>query len=120
MPALNFQAQFAPAVDSGAKCQTIRAPRVDHKAHATPGARLVLYTGMRSKSCRKLRETTCLSREQIYIADDWSIYIDGSRVVDDEAFARADGFESIAAMMDFFELPFEGSLIKWPGLEVER
>ncbi len=40
----------------------------------------------------------------------------------EEAFARADGFENLKAMSDWFEanhgLPFEGIVIKWPNDKV--
>ena len=53
MPALNFQAQFAPLVESGEKRQTIRAYRKDGR-DPTPGCKLYFFTGMRTKACRPL------------------------------------------------------------------
>lgn len=52
MPAYNFQKQFAPLVESGQKRQTIRA--IGKRRHARPGESLQLYTGQRTKACRKL------------------------------------------------------------------
>jgi hypothetical protein len=52
MPAYNFQKQFAPLVQSGEKRQTIRT--LGKRSHAQPGNKLQLYTGMRTKQCRKL------------------------------------------------------------------
>lgn len=49
MVAFNFMPQFAPLVASGTKTQTIR-----QTARAKPGDRLQLYTGQRTKACRKL------------------------------------------------------------------
>ena len=49
MVAFSFKAQFADLVASGKKTQTIR-----QTARAKPGDRLQLYTGMRTKKCRKL------------------------------------------------------------------
>jgi len=51
MPALNFQKQFAAAVESGEKRQTIRALR---KNPIKAGDWLYLYTGQRTKWCRPL------------------------------------------------------------------
>ena len=59
MVALNFHARFAPAVAQGEKRQTIRA-RGKRPAPA-PGQQLQLYTGMRTSSCRKLRDAVCSS-----------------------------------------------------------
>ena len=52
MPALNFKKEFADKVASGEKRQTIRALRKDGK-NPRPGQKLYLYTGMRTKYCRK-------------------------------------------------------------------
>lgn len=53
MVAYNFAAQFAEAVETRKKRQTIRAPRKDNR-HAKVGDKLQLYTGMRTTNCRKL------------------------------------------------------------------
>ena len=66
MPALNFKKQFADKVERGEKRQTIRALRADGR-NPQPGQTLFLYTGMRTKSCRKLGEAVCSSVEQIDI-----------------------------------------------------
>ena len=117
MPALNFQKRFASIVEGGQKLQTIRAARIDGKPNATVGCRLYLYMGMRTKSCRKLGEAICTKTSQVVITDDWRILVNGSRVKDEDAFARADGFDDFANLLDWFtethELPFEGSLIEW-------
>ena len=51
MPALNFKKQFAEKVETGEKRQTVRAKR---KRAFVVGDKLYLYTGMRTKYCRKL------------------------------------------------------------------
>lgn len=122
MPALNFQKRFAAAVESGQKRQTIRAERVDGRLPAKPGDIIALYTGMRTKACRKLAEGECIEVETIRINR-----VGGNPIVwvrcenmDAEAQARADGFENAAAMVGFFEethgLPFRGLLIRWRPL----
>src|SRR5579859_6979563 len=45
------------------KRQTIRA--VGDKRHAQPGEKIQLYTGMRTKHCRKIGEAVCVSVQAI-------------------------------------------------------
>jgi len=126
MPAINFLQRYAPAILVGTKHQTIRKPRADHRPHATIGAKLFLYTGMRSKSCKKLFETVCTNTSQIVIDNDpYRVIVNGVEVQDEDRFAQADGFPSVAELFDFFEethgLPFHGTLIEWePPTSVER
>lgn len=128
MPLLGFQKQFAPAVESGAKRQTIRAFRKD-KRDPKVGQTLYLYTGLRTKSCRKLGEAKCTSAEPFAIV--WGLHrwvgmkTVGRclrRFVGDSAdqLAQDDGFEDFTAMRDWFDkthgLPFRGLLIRWGEL----
>ena len=119
MPALNFQKQFADAVESGEKCQTIRAFRKDGR-DPKPGQTLYLYTGMRTKVCRKLREVECSISSPIRICED-GITFEGHTVPwlsgAASSVAKADGFVAAHLMREWFEkthgLPFEGLLIRW-------
>lgn len=128
MPAYNFQKQFAPLVESGEKRQTIRAK--GKRRHALPGERLQLYTGMRTKTCRKLLspDPECLSVQNVYMckiierrrdSHAYQLFLDGELVFwhDVHEIASADGFEDPAAFFNFFEdthgMPFRGVLIKW-------
>ena len=126
MPALNFKQQFADNVEHGIKCQTVRAPRKDGRAHCKVGDRIKLYTGMRTKTCRLLGEAdvTHIARIKIeptcmYINDNLLFASLHSRDADqtDNEFAEADGFESFMDMADWFSdvhgLPFEGVVIYW-------
>jgi hypothetical protein len=58
MPALNFQAQFAPMIESGAKVLTMRVPRKDGRFPCPMDAKnpLRLYTGLRQRGARLLLE----------------------------------------------------------------
>lgn len=58
MPALNFQAQFAPMIESGAKVLTMRVPRKDGRFPCPLDAPnpLRLYTGLRQRGARMLLE----------------------------------------------------------------
>lgn len=51
MVAYNFKSAFINGIVFGEKRQTIRR---DRKRHARPGEPVQLYTGMRTKHCRKL------------------------------------------------------------------
>ncbi len=135
MPALNFKKEFAALIESGQKTQTIRRPR---KRPIKPGDMLYLYTGMRTKGCRKLGEAECISIEELIIFRNMPIlteilnsggsqnkgeyggaYIgnNGIGIMDLETLAYEDGFASGYELGLFFfkqyGLPFCGDLIKW-------
>lgn len=117
MVAYNFQRQFADAVEAGAKRQTIRA--TGKRRHARPGDPLQLYTGMRSKACRKLREAVCVQSVPVHISEDGVVTWDGQQLPGAQvaSLALQDGFPDIAAFLDFFRtshgLPFQGVCISW-------
>ncbi|MCG6536089.1 MAG: ASCH domain-containing protein [Syntrophales bacterium LBB04] len=117
MPALNFKKQFAPDVESGKKRCSIRAKRKDGR-NPHVGDRLYLYTGQRTKSCRKLGEFNCEAVTEIVI-DTTGINLAGEWVNNQLMMniVRADGFDSWAAFRAFFAkeqgLPFWGLLIEW-------
>jgi hypothetical protein len=118
MVAYSFQGRFADAVERGEKRQTIRAN--GKRRHARPGDKLQLYTGMRTKACRKLRDAVChdtcqvlIEHTQVFTFGPQEIHI-GENL---EHLARADGFASWSEMRDWFEdahgLPFNGTMIRW-------
>lgn len=117
MPSFNFKKQFAADVLSGKKHQTIRARR---KHRPRPGQTAHLFTGLRTKSCRKLGQHTILWVEDITITET-DVVINGDTLQSQQErddFARADGFTNFLAMVAFFRenhgLPFtEGDLITW-------
>ena len=126
MPALNFKQEFADLVESGKKRQTIRAYRKDGR-DPKPGDTLYLYTGMRTKQCRKLGEAVCGGVYTFGLSWSWQergiVAVRTGRgcpVHGGEEVATQDGFESLADMVDWFEkvhgLPFEGVLIRWGKL----
>ena len=138
MPSLNFQKQFAAAVESGEKRQTIRLVR---KNPIKAGDKLYLFTGQRTKWSRRLvvqravevirRAVKGLPRGHVVECtgvEPFSIhhFPDGYAVAvacrelgaeEAEAMAIADGFDEFFGMIDWFEdthgLPFEGVLIRW-------
>jgi len=115
MVAISFERRFAGAIATGKKRQTVRRER---KRPIATGDRLQLYTGMRTKSCRKLADAVCTGTEAITI-DEGELFL-GGRFLDAhdrEGFAWADGFKNFDAMVAWFSqkagLPFEGRVIKW-------
>lgn len=117
MVAYNFQARFAPAVEAGTKRQTIRAHRKGGR-HARMGEPLQLYTGMRTKQCRKLRDAVCHDVCNILIESTavWTFHPHEIHT-DLDYFARLDGFADWREMREWFAgahgLPFNGVLIRW-------
>lgn len=109
--------------DVAPKRQTIRA--VGKRRHARPGETIQLYTGMRTKQCRKIGEARCVENIpvritvpkygavplNIQIGEDASFYVTND-------FANYDGFESESDMHAFWRKEhgpgdFFGVLIKW-------
>lgn len=102
MPAYNFKAQFSPAVEAGQKLCTIRGRA------AVVGTTAYLYTGMRTKACRKLGQGTITRCSPIIIGrDDVAfpfVIIDGRKLRMAEVWdlAKQDGFEDSEKFVDFF------------------
>lgn len=124
MVAYSFRPRFAALIESGAKTQTIRAPR---RRHALPGERLQLFTGMRTRECRKLiPDPLCVSVEPIHMFPEngrWLLRVSGAAqplcdlAISDD-FARDDGFADVADFGRFWAeahgvQPFTGYLIRW-------
>ena len=123
MPAINFKQRYGEAILAGTKTQTIRAPRKDHRPTASKGQIVALYTGMRTKSCRKLMDVLCTNTSQIVIDNDpYRIIVNGTPVKDEDAFVKADGFDGFLDFVEFFDkthgLPFHGTLIEWEQTSV--
>lgn len=114
MVAFTFKKRFADKVESGEKLQTIR-----EKARAKAGDKLQLYTGMRTKSCRKLRDAVCCAVDSICITPEGPVFGQpGWWPKDKDLFAKRDGFPCYDAMYDFFcseygEEVFNGFIIMW-------
>lgn len=122
MSALNFLARHAPAVESGAKCQTVRQRR---KHPIVEGETLYLFTGMRTPACRRLRTTQCTLVRDINVTRGGTLKLDGTALsrADADAFAVSDGLPDWTALRDFLEaqygLPFRGVVIYWPCVDRE-
>lgn len=133
MAILSFKKRFAGKVRNGSKRQTIRAFR---KYPITPGETLYLYTALRTKYSKKLREVKCKSVEPITIfLNSGTITIGyhdtGYQIFNTtqelNTFAQSDGFKNWEDMKAFwiaehgvkkgnrkviFKM-FQGILIKW-------
>lgn len=119
MPAYNFKERFAKDVKNLVKRQTIRAKR---KYLPRVGQTAYLFTGMRTRNCKRLGEYPVRSVDDIIILE-YSFehgvkindkFIKGGNLT---RLARADGFKNFGEMYDFFlkvhGIPFKGDLIKW-------
>jgi hypothetical protein len=63
MVAYSFNRRFVPAIEAGLKRQTIRSHR---RRHARVGEALQLYTGMRTKACRLIRDdVVCVRLDEV-------------------------------------------------------
>ncbi|GEP06862.1 hypothetical protein [Methylobacterium oxalidis] len=123
MVAYSFKKRFAAPILAGTKAQTIRA---DRKRHARLGELVQLFTGMRTKHCRRLGEARCTEVYSIALDLELGIVFanDGwIRTQEDlDAFARQDGFPYWSELVAFWaaEHPgvsyFSGILIRWTPL----
>ena len=112
-----FKPQFAPLVEAGTKCQTVRpTPKRMPKLGDLISLRCWLDKPYRSKQ-RVLRESIIKTVASCEITET------GVRVgpfdENPDDFARADGFRDFEAMKSWFNethgLPFRGILLKWPN-----
>lgn len=127
MVAYSFQTQFAAPIAALEKRQTVRGYR---KRHARPGELVQLFTGMRTKHCRKIlaADPVCVDVRHVllaFAADDAvsQIELDGRLLCGDEveAFAAADGFgpadgEARLRMGRFWNR--SGPICSWAGVVI--
>lgn len=108
MALLGFKERFYEKIRNGSKRQTIRKPR---KYPIVPGETLYLYTGLRTKHSKKIRQVICKSVCEI------SISFNNDRIIlhikfllgpinicvkDLDLFAKQDGFKDWADMKAFW------------------
>lgn len=127
MVAYSVMKRFVEPVQLGLKDHTIRAERAHPSRHARPGEPLQLYTGMRTKHCRKIIDPgpICIGVHPIQIIRGCygiaAIHLPGMILEQEEQldlFARSDGFDDLQDMSGFwdnYQKPgdFFGVLIKW-------
>lgn len=115
MVAFNFKQDFADDVEQFIKIRSIRA-----KKKCNVGDKIQLYTGQRTKSCRKLGDAICVGVARIRITDDcpWSIFnVEGDLRMNEGRLHELDGFKNAQAFVEFFRghygLPFNGWMHVW-------
>lgn len=120
MAALGFKKRFVPDIRKGIKNQTIRNFR---KVPIVMCEQLYLYTGMRTKFCKKIGEAQCVGTNTITLTQKSYTILDMLTVkVTDlknlNAFARRDGFSSWKDLVEFWIqehgqdcFPFTGTII---------
>jgi len=135
MPAYSFQLRFVGPIRVGLglpvdgsdtplpKTQTIRA--IGARRHSMPGETTMLYYHQRHPDGFKIGESRCTRCDNIRIAvGDMQFAINGIKIAtmeERQAFARADGFQDLDDMYDFWREHhpkvdrFEGYLIGWKG-----
>ena len=129
MPAYSFKERFVPLIQDGSKRQTIRSKR---KYQAKKGDKLYLYFGMRTKWCKKIKESVCTGVGTIEIKKTGSVYINGRKLtkLEKDTLAYNDGFRNetckenpethsncFQVMFRWWKmthsLPFKGDVIYW-------
>ena len=118
MVSMNFSGRFADLVASKTKRQSIRA---DKTARYRTGRALQLYTGMRTKACRKLTMVDPVIIESVYCAvrpDYLTLGGPGYPKIDMDEFAALDGFANYAELVQWFQDTYKqptfiGHCIRW-------
>lgn len=113
MPAFGFMPEFVPLILAGTKIQTVRRTR-----RCVPGMTMQMFTGMRTKACRRFAEMRCALVDQVRIEPHGLTFGDKSAHPDDDGFARLDGFRDYADMLAWFqrhnrEVAFIGHVHRW-------
>lgn len=97
MVAINFTV-FVDKVESGEKRRTLR-----DKPRCKPGDALQLYTGMRNRGCRKLRDAICTSVKKVLLYET-HLYVDDLLMIESaHDFALLDGFKGYDEMIAWFK-----------------
>lgn len=117
---------FADKILSGEKRQTIRKASPKWSG-VEVGDELTLYTGLRTKNCRKLGKAEVESIKDIRIetrkGEYWEVYINNKPIcaTDIYALSKADGFELMDDFLRFFHdhygTNFKGKIIKWKNFK---
>lgn len=124
MPAFNFKGQFVERIHDGSKGGTIR--KYGKRSPVIAGQTLYLYTGQRTKYCKKLKQTPCVEVWHIILRSTRvRLKLDGHKgvlvILSDiellNQFARSDGFADWETMKRYWRmndgLPFEGFHARW-------
>lgn len=122
MVAYSFKQRFVEPIQFGEKRQTVRGGR---RRHARPGDMLQLYTGMRTKACKRIvRDVLCTSALPVTLVfgeDEPLRVIVAGAYMDPDYFAHCDGFKDQHDLVAFWRAEhavqpgdsFHGTLIEW-------
>lgn len=114
MTAFNFTVNI-DKIEDGSKRSTIRKTR-----RCKVGDTMQLYTGQRTKACRKIKDVICIGIAKIKITEEcpWFIsLVEGDVNPNGSYLHLQEGFKNCAEFVDFFRqtygLPFVGWLHCW-------
>jgi hypothetical protein len=115
MTAFNFKLYMAPKILDGTKLSTIRSTK-----RCNVGDVMQLYTGMRTKSCHKIRDVVCVGVASIIISR-YSLWqlgeTEGNVCPSIAPLHEQEGFLNAFEMVEFFAkeygLPYRGFLHAW-------
>lgn len=123
MVAYSFQSRFRPKIEARLKRHTLRN---DRKRHARVGEALQLYTGMRTRQCKKIGDATCTAVLRIRLDFEYRRveFLESGHAIttpdDTDAFAVGDGFDDWKDMRAFWAeqhpeitKAWEGVMIQW-------
>jgi hypothetical protein len=115
-----FSAEFADLVERGEKCQTIRPTP---KRVPQPGDIISLrcWTGKPYRSKQRVLKEGVVTKTIPVQVNESGVLMCGLELHYPDAFARADGFEDMPALVEWFRatygLPFSGVMISWHNVE---
>lgn len=113
MTSFNFTVNI-DKIEDGSKLSTIRKTR-----RCKVGDTMQLYTGQRTKACRKIKDVVCIGIAKIEITDDipWFVSLIEGNIFPTKVLHEQEGFANVAEFVDFFRqhygLPFVGWLHAW-------
>ena len=120
MALINFSREdFTDAVADGSKHFTVRQLR---KKLIKKGEPLQLYTGLRTKQAKKLRDAICKNVWEIKIENkksEFLFWLDNKQLSSKKVkdISNKIGFESVENWIEYFKekykFPFKGQLIEW-------
>lgn len=124
MVAYSFKKQFAPLIVAGVKPHTMRNVRKGRVEHVRPGQAMQLYTGMRTRQCRKIGDAVCKAVLPVVI--DFgrrTVKIEGRPMIrgraQTDSFAVTDGFLDWGELAAFWRKEHGDDLETWAGVLIE-
>lgn len=116
MVAFNFKPDFKPKIMARKKRSTIRSTKRCELLDT-----MQLYTGQRTKKCKKMFDAYCIGIAPIEIHEKgWRIFskeCEGLCIIHGMELHQQEGFDSIDQMVEFFRkeygLPYKGWIHVW-------